>query len=99
MHIRQLPPGQTSPSEKIILKPAGQLHCFKRSGWVHILKTRLGGASKMRVMESPSSSDCVKELFCSVIFFSLPIQVNNREANELCLKEREYARADFLQVP
>src|SRR5918995_7039490 len=56
MQHRQAPPGWWAPSQWVIVKPRGADHRTRCSRSVHALKTRLKGASKMRVMTSSRSA-------------------------------------------
>src|SRR5216684_8575319 len=72
MHSRQVPPKRTSISHENTLKPWGPHQRIKCSGSVQASKTSSRGASKIRVMTSSRSADCVTPSLLVDTSFLLP---------------------------
>src|SRR5436190_21131700 len=76
MQKRNRPPGRKSSSQEVKVKPRGPHQRTRRSGSVHALKTRWGGASKMRVMTSTRcSAASAAALLPAAMFLLLPLQL------------------------
>src|SRR5580704_14700107 len=67
MTSRQTPPGRTSISEIVVLKPFGPHHCATCFGSVHTANTSSRGASKTRLKTSSRSA-----VFASALVFAFP---------------------------
>src|SRR5438128_3403304 len=75
MQRRHVPPGRTSISQEIVMKPSGPHQPAACSASVHALNTRRRGASKIRVMTSSRCADATSALALAVIVLLARLQL------------------------
>src|SRR4051812_3614665 len=72
--MRIAPPGRTSSSQTGFVKPCGPHHRARCVGSVHIWKTRVRGASKVRVRTSSRAGDVAADSLLAAMFLPFPLK-------------------------